>query len=314
MDARALLQATATAYGRLRTLDAEIRVSNDTDEGATGSHYRVKALYAAPDRYRFETVGKRADVTVTSGAEALHYWAAMKQFRRSSAVSTSQIKGLFNPDFPGGVAYLFPRIAEKIANVEVVRKELAESNGTHVHCVVLAVSYDSLGHAPWMPMGPVSFWISSETGLVLRMECTSSRRAPAEDEITITRQTLEFVRLVVNESIDSSMFVLEPPKGALDTSNPAAPGCFTGTGSGGSGGGYAEVRPDGSRFERRSSSTWIGETLVESSKMKIHGLTLECDRRYIFSDDKKDLRIEETVSGPLGENKLVHTIPLERKT
>jgi outer membrane lipoprotein-sorting protein len=312
MEARALLQATATAYAGLRTLDAEIRVSNETDEGATGSHYRVKALYAAPDRYRFETVGKRADVIVTNEAESLHYWAGMKQFRRSSSpVSSSQIRGLFNPDFPGGVAYLFPRIAEKIANVEIVREELAESNGTHVHCVVLEASYDSLGHAPWMATGPVSFWINSETGLVLRMECASSRRAPAEDEITITRQTLEFMRLVANESIDSSMFVFEPPKGALDMSNPAAPGCFIGTGGGG---GSAHVRPDGSRFERRSSSTWIGETLVESSKMKIHGLTLEFDRRYSFSDDKRDLRIEETVSGPLGESKLVHSIPLERKT
>jgi hypothetical protein len=48
----------------------------------------------------------------------------------------------------------------------------------------------------------------------------------------------------------------------------------------------------------RGAHEWQGDTLVERSDWKIRGLVLNFERRLTFSEDGKELRVEERVTGP----------------
>jgi hypothetical protein len=173
----------------------------------------------------------------------------------------------------------------------------------------LLVAYEPLPTSALLSSSPVTYWIDSRTHLVLRAEAEVSHRRPASDETATHKKIVEIARWESNAALAPDLFEYSPPPGAEDASQPPGRGRI----SIGGGGGGALVHPDKSKsMESWHHSEWSGDTLVEQLKLRLRGLDLIFERRLTFSEDGRELRIVERISGPEGQTEGVFTLPVRK--
>ncbi len=286
MDGRALLEAVGETYARMKSFEVEMLSTNESgdEDHLSSNSQRTRAFFAAPDKVRIEQGGAHGRVTVCDGEEVHHYFSRMKRYSGSRFEPGSSLTGSFRPEFPMmSEVFLFRQIAEKVVSAEIVREE--------EDARVVAVEYELL-HPHFMTCSPVTFHVDGRTNLVARMEGEVKHRMPMHDETHSSKNAIAYSHAVVDQEIPGATFEYAPPADAVDASE-------GGVGFGGGGGGFAHQSSDGARgVESWHSSNWKGEAYVEEWKARIRGVELRFERRLSFEGD--DLRIAETITGPLG--------------
>ncbi len=140
----------------------------------------------------------------------------------------------------------------------------------------------------------------------MRQQGEVGHRFPAEEEINWSRHTIAVRTVSVDEPLAAETFVLAPPP---DVKPEEDGGCGISVGGGS---GFIEYGTDENRrLEHRGSHEWDGDTLVEHSKWKMRGMTLQFERRLTFSADGKQLEIAERMTGPKGEVQGTYTLPVD---
>jgi hypothetical protein len=177
-----------------------------------------------------------------------------------------------------------------VADAESLREEVIEDEGEAVTCHVLSVKYELKREAGMlMSASPVIFWIDPQTHLLRMVKGDATFRVPARDETHTSRHTVSFRHEVVNQSIPLETFEFSPPVDAI-----AAHG-------GGTIQGHARFAGDRKNWiESSSSSDWADDAYVERSNLRIRGVGLTFERRIVFSEDQKEIRITERISGTKG--------------
>jgi hypothetical protein len=127
---------------------------------------------------------------------------------------------------------------------------------------------------------------------------------PTEEEIITQKHSISFVNAVIDEPIPAEIFTFVPPADAVDASS-----AFGISGRGGRGGSFPLPDRKG-HFEARDTHEWIGDTLLQRSKLRLHGVNLTLERRLTFSEDRRELKVVETITGPKGEKTLDLSVPL----
>lgn len=289
MDARAILDTVAKTYAKLKTLAVEVRITTESgDEGQMQrGEQRTRAYFAAPDRVRIEPAGPRGITTVTDGHQMHVYFgmAVPNRYSKASSPPRDRLPGMLQPEFPvgSGAVFLFQRIAEQVLATELVREEGSS--------LVLSVTYEPRPNSV-MSCSPVLLWIDSRTHLVSRLEGTVSHRMPAHNEVHVNRFSLALTSAVVDGPIPEETFSFAPPEDAVE----AGSGCVVGGGGGGS-----RSRGPAGNLETWTSHEWAGETVIERSKLRLHGIHLTIERRLTRSDDGRELRVIESITGPQGK-------------
>ncbi|MCZ2149758.1 MAG: hypothetical protein LC126_18515 [Bryobacterales bacterium] len=298
MDAILLLREVSSAYRGLKSLAVEaVMVTESGDEDLRRrEEQRVRFFYKAPDRIRYEPCGKKGTVEVNDG-EHLHTCFLLPgpgggaPYYRTATAEMCWLPHRFRPEFPlsNEPVFLFAGIEERVAKAEVLREE----DG----CYVVSVAYEPSPHPGVIAGGPVLYWVHPETWMVMRRQGDLGHRFPMGDEVQWSRHTVMVRTMGLNERLPEETFRFTPPAEAV------LAGGRSGTG-GGSGTAFSAGGPDGPRrLEHRGWHEWDGETLVDHSVWKTRGVTLNFERRMIFSTDGKEVRVEERIRGPLGEVK-----------
>jgi hypothetical protein len=300
MNARDILESVAAAYGALRTLSLEIvTVTESGDESNSGrSEQRTKAWFEAPHKVRMEQGGRRGMVLVTDGVDSHILFAAAgfpKYYSRHAARSIEHVPGVFRSEF-GAVGghpppFLFFRIAEKVISVEVTAEE--------PDSFLIAAIYDEPPNPMRRLSSPVQFSVDSRTRLIKRVEAEVTMRTPAYDGVRISKHAVSFENAIIDEPIPPDVFTFVPPADAVLHTGPG--GFAFGRGSGAGGGG---------RIATSRHRSQDGETMIDTYKLKAHGLDLTFERRLTFSQDGRELTISERIIGPRGETTRDLTMPL----
>lgn len=307
MDALALLRNVSEAYRALQTLavEASLVTESGDENNNQRSEQRVRFLYAAPDRIRYYTLGNKRVTQVADGeylhsAFGAHGIPGASRYMKTPVAQMHHLPHLFRPDFPlagGDDPFLFIGIDERVTAAQHLRDE----DGCHV----VSVESEPPPHPAMVAGSAILYWIDAKTLMVMRQQGDMGHRFPTEEEVHWTRHTTAVRRILIDDPLPHDAFVFTPPPGVVEE-----PGGVCGVTTGG-GGGFSMRRPDGQGIEHRSSHAWEGDTLVERSRWKTRGVTLDFERRLTFSPGDKELRIEERVTGPKGETATNLTLPLE---
>jgi outer membrane lipoprotein-sorting protein len=306
-DASELLRNVSDAYRAIRTLEIEaVNITESGDEDSSSRlEQRVRFLYSAPNRLRFDRCGKNGTLHVADGTR-LHqlnrHHLPFENGPRSSSVPIPEmlcLPGVFRPDFPltDDPIFLFQGIEQRVADAKILREE----DG----CYVVAVTYE---RSPDVGMihGDILFWVNTNTLIVMKQQGDLGHRFPAQDEVIWRRLTVAVRKIQLNEPISEDAFRFTPPPDAV---SPAAGRCGISVGGGG---GFIQHGPDErSRIEHRGSHKWQGDTLIEHSKWRMRGMDLTFERRLTFSGDEKELNIAERIEGPGGEAGGSFKLPLK---
>jgi hypothetical protein len=311
MNASAVLQEVARTYGNLQSLSTEIvSIDESGDEDSfSRSERRGVAFFVAPDRIRIEDGGRRGTVIVTNGTDLHTYFGAPKRYSRTTVQRPDLLPGWFRPEFPGaGPVFLFSRIAEQVIEAQILREEPFLSHGSETSCQIVSVTYEPSPHPGLTVTSPVTFWVDSGTRLILRMDGEITHRMPAQAETHTNKRVVSFWHVAMNGPISADTFEYTPPADAVDTSDPRGRG---GCVSGGGGGGNASFGPDKSKWvENWHSHDWAGDTLIERDKLRLGGIDLTFERRLTFSEDRRELRVSERITGPTGQTQHDASIPV----
>jgi hypothetical protein len=285
MDALTLLREVSEAYRGLQSLELEAVIIGEWgDENANSrSERRVRFFYAAPDRIREEPCGKGGILHIADGK---HFHSDhVSGEPRCTSLPVAEVHPLpyfFNPEWPTSeAAFLYQRIRERVVSAEILRLE----DG----CYVVSVEYRKRPLNPTMVKAPVLFWVDERNRMVMRRQGKSGHRPTTEDEVFWSRHTVMVQKMRANEPIPEETFQFTPPpRPALETGH-------------GGRGFVGHNRGEKRLFESHRSYEWQGETLVEHAKFVLRGMNLAFRRRLSFSDDGKELRVIERVSGPKGK-------------
>jgi len=282
MNAMAVLESVARAYDGLKTLSVEIvNFAESGDEGhSTRYSWRRKAWFEAPNKFREEKPGANGSVLVNDGVNFHLFWRSTRM-RSKYAVRDGYLQGLFQPEHvqvgDNTPVFLFPRIADTVLSAEILEEEPAS--------ILVSVEYDpQLYPAQWFS-SPVQYWIDPKTHLVSRLVTEISMQL--HDQIAVRRHSVSYVDAVIDEPIAPEVFTFTPPADAVDSSNPSR------TSSGDNG--VSDTVHGGHSHE------WEGETLVERYKLSAHGAEFTFERRLIFSEDRRELKVSERIVGPNGD-------------
>ena len=134
MDARALLDSVAAAYGALETLQGEaLAISQSEEEGwSQRTEARLKFYYAAPGRIRVEQPGRMGSVMVSDGIELKSFFAQHRRYFRHPAPPPDQLPGVFLPELPmapGHGPVLFGTIGQRVLEAELRSDETLTLDG-----------------------------------------------------------------------------------------------------------------------------------------------------------------------------------------
>jgi len=295
MDAVALLDEVAAAYRGLTSLAVEMRsIQGDEDRK---QERRVLGAYVAPDRFRLGDGGKHGHVAVSNGLESASYFRRMKRFHRNTLAARDQSPGVFRPDYPAGVAFLFERINESVMRAEFMGDGPVRMGDTELLCHVVRVKYEQARVSALHSTSPVEFWIHPVSKMVLRMECESTMRRPGDEDTETSKQVLAFVSLRINEAIAPEQFEIQLPPDAIDTP-------LGGIGEGGGSVG-------GKGREHWSSLSREGKEVILQSRYVIEGIALKFERRLTISEDRKSVRVADQIVSSGGSVEFEHTLPLE---
>jgi outer membrane lipoprotein-sorting protein len=228
MDARALLDSVAAAYGALRTLQGEaLSISLAEEEGwSQRTETRLKFFYAAPDRIRVEQPGRRGSVMVSNGTELKRFSRDHARYFRSSAPPLDLLSGVFVPESPAPThgPVLFGNIGKRVLEAETMDDETLVVDGAETPCHVVSALYD---REDWLQAGvnhPVRFSIDARNRLVLRMEGKLDPQPLPELIRPPVRWTLAITRLTANGEIPEGVFEFTPPEGVSEYRPGMAPG------------------------------------------------------------------------------------------
>jgi outer membrane lipoprotein-sorting protein len=294
MDAMRILAEVSDAYRRLRTLSvtATHLIECGDDNSGTSSHTRMRFLYAAPDRIRFEQLGRSGLLQVADGQNVHTVFPRLPLDREPgySSMPASRMPFIphsFHSEFPlsGDAVFLFAGIEEKVESTEVVRQEQG--------CFVVSVRYVPLKHDSFIVReGPVFYWIRTDNRMVMRQQGRIGHRPPAGEDVYWSSHTISVDSLTINGDLPHDAFSFTPPPDATSVGGGAS--------SGGGSGFIENNADDAKRIEHRESHSWDGDTLVQQSRWKMRGLLLQFERRLSFSADGMELRVGERISGPKG--------------
>lgn len=299
-----VLSSVARAYAELKTLSVEIVSVTESGDGGNSSRstQRAKAWFEAPDKVRIEQGGRQGMALATDGVLRHYFYAHQgfpKRYSKGPANPRRHLPGLFRPDLAtlGGQppTFLFSRIAEKVASAEILT-EGPES-------FLVSATYAEPTNPLRRLSSPVQYSVDSRTRLVSRIEGEVSTRMPVRDVARVSKHTVSFESMIVDEPISPEVFTFVPPADALDVSG-------SGGGIGGGGGGSFPGPGGIGRFESHHQHEWVGETLVERYKLRVHGIDLSFERRLTFSEDRRELMVSERITGPRGETTRDLTLPL----
>jgi outer membrane lipoprotein-sorting protein len=291
MEAMAVLESVARAYAGLKTLSVEIvNFAESGDEGqSTRNSWRCKAWFEAPNKLREEKPGANGSVLVNDGVNHYLFWMSTKVYSKH-AVRDRYLQGLFDPGHvqlgDNSPAFLFPRIADTVVSAEILEEGRAS--------ILISVDYEpALYPARWFS-SPVQYWIDPKTHLVSRLEAEISMQM--HNYVDVRRHTVSYVDAVIDEPIPLELFTFTPPADAVDPSDPSR------TSSGDSG---VSVTVHGGHTHE-----WVGETLVERYELSARGAGFTFERRLTFSEDRRELKVSETITGPTGDVKYDLSVPL----
>lgn len=284
MDGRALLETVGETYARLKSFEVEIlstHASGDEDHFSSNSQ-RARAFFVAPDKMRIERGGAHGSVLVTDGVDSHRYFAHMKQYSRAAFEPQFLMQGSFRPEFPMmSEAFLFARIAEKVVSAEIVREE--------EDAMTVVVEYEAMAQQI-ITCSAVTFRVDRRTNLVAQVEGEVTSRFPGQ-EMHASRNSVVYSHAVIDREIPAATFEYAPPADAVDQPR-------MGRGRGG-GSGFARRSSDGKKdCQEWHSSWWEGEEWREQKELRLRGVELKFERRLSFEGE--DLRIAETITGPLG--------------
>jgi hypothetical protein len=309
MDARAILEDVARAYTRLNTLSLEIISETESGDEASSNRgsLRTRAWFEAPHKIRIEQNGQNGILIVTDGTEVHSYFAHAKRYSKRPH-PPEFLPGTFQPRhavFGGPPPFLFSRLAETVSSVNLI-EETPDS-------VELSVVYEPNPDLRiWWLSSPVRYRIDSRTNLISRIEAEVSHRIPAHDETRVRRHVISFVNAVVDEPVLAEIFQFVPPADAIEASQAGRSG---GRVSIGGGGGFAGVHRGASgqrTYESHHSHEWDGEVLIERYKLRLQGVDVTFERRLTFSEDRRELRISETIAGSNGQTSHDFVLPLSQ--
>jgi outer membrane lipoprotein-sorting protein len=308
MDARALIETVAETYRGLETLAVDLVITEDSDDEGGSMHrvQRAKAFFATPDKVRIEDGGRRGNITVADGGDVYQYHPHPKRYSKHPLQADRFLPGLFRTDLVllSNQPFLFGRIAERIADAEILREEFLDGESTP--CLVLRVTYDPPDHAGRLwTWSPVLFWIDSRTHLVSKLEGDVTVQHPGREEAKTSRWSLRFENVVVNRPIAAETFELVAPPDAMDISDPKNRSNV----SGGGGGGSVQFR-GGQQFQTSHSHQWAGDTLVGQMRYKMWGFEIVFERRLSLSDDRSEVLVVERVIGPKGQTEREFSVPV----
>ncbi len=302
MDARAILENVARAYSGLTTLSLEIISETESGDEASSSRgsQRTKAWFEAPNKIRIEQNGRNGMLIVTDGADVHSYFTHAKRYSKRPH-PPEFLPGAFKPRhavFGGPPPFLFSRLAENVASVNLL-EETPDS-------VVLSVVYERNPDLRiWWLSSPVRYRIDSRTNLITRIEAEVSHRTPAHDETRVSRHVISFINVVVDEPVRAEIFQFVPPADAIEASQ----GRFSFSSGGGFAGSHGAG--DGKRtYESHHSHDWDGDTLIERYKLRMQGVDVTFERRLTFSEDRRELRISETIASAKGQTTHDFVLPL----
>src|SRR5690242_19325754 len=144
MDALALLRDVSDSYRALTTIAVEASlIAESGDENSNSrNEQRVRFLYAAPNRVRYEPLGGQGVAHVVDGEFQHTVFGGPRfpggvRYTKTPAAQMHRLPHLFRPDFPfagGDEPYLFIGIDQRVTAAEHWRDE----DGCHV----VAVSYE----------------------------------------------------------------------------------------------------------------------------------------------------------------------------
>ncbi|HEY1753917.1 MAG TPA: hypothetical protein VGG72_00870 [Bryobacteraceae bacterium] len=287
----AVLESVARAYAGLKTLSVEMLSVTESNHAGSSNRggQRNKAWFESPDRVRIETGGRNGMVLVTDGIDWHTFFTLPKRYLKRSSVRGRPLPGEFRPEhaalFGNPPVFLFPRIAERVKSTEILARD-GDS-------ILISVAYEEPDHPLVRLSSPVQYSIDAKTHLVSRIEGEVSMRMPAQDETTVRKHAVSFANAVVDEPFAADVFTFVPPADAVE--GPRGRGGFIG----GGGGGFVGSGRKG-RFENRHSHEWEGDTLVQTYTLRMHGIDVTFERRLTFSEDRSELKVSETISGPAG--------------
>ena len=307
MDARSILENVAHAYSRLNTLSVEIISETESGDEASSNRgsLRTRAWFEAPHKIRIEQNGQNGILIVTDGADVHSYFAHAKRYSKRPHPAEF-LPGSFQPRhavFEGPPPFLFSRLAETASSVNLV-EETPDS-------VVLSVVYEPNPDLRiWWLSSPVQYRIDSRTNLISRIEAEVSHRIPAHDETRVRKYVISFVNAVVDEPVLAEIFQFVPPSDAIEASQAGRPGGRVSLRSGGGFAGSYGSAGEKRTYESHHSHEWDGEVLIERYKLRLHGADVTFERRLTFSEDRRELRISETIASAKGQTDHDFVLPL----
>jgi hypothetical protein len=303
MDAITLLHEVAATYRNLQTLTltATLIQESGDEEANQRSQRRVHFAYAAPDRMRCQTGGPMGVLTVADGKDLHTCFGRPFNGPRYHSVPISEtgpLPHLFQPEFASsGETFLFPEIDQFVVRSEILREE----DG----CQVVSVSYPPPPHQSLFTGDSVLFWIDPLSHMVMRYQGRMGHRMPMRDRVTWSNHTVVLREFRLNPELEDDTFRFVPPPGSQ-------PEDFTGS-AGWIGGGSGFSRHSGDpkqHLEFQGSHNWEGDVLVEHGKWKMRGIQFDLERRFEFSDDEKELRVTEKITGPQGNAEMSCKLPV----
>jgi hypothetical protein len=286
MDAMELLENVSQAYANLKSLAVEIRsvTESDHDGSSNRAETRSKAWFEPPYKVRIEEGGAHGTIMATDGIEMHFYHGQTKCYSMGPAVPEKYLPGVFQPKYHAlaGNLFLFPRIAEQVASVEVLEET---PDGIRV-----AVTYDSPKEDHVFRLSsPVEYWIDPRTKLVVKLKGEMTIRMPGRDTTQTNRHTVFFEHVAVDAPLAPAMFQSVRPTDAVDPPR-------------GSGGGVSASRGDGKGpYEIETTHEWVDGTLIERETLRANGMDLKLERRLKFSEDGRELTVSERIVTPAGE-------------
>jgi outer membrane lipoprotein-sorting protein len=200
-DAREHLKRTAQTYKQLRSIKLE---SEAEQTNGTGSRKltAILTLYASlPYKARVDTKDSLSTVRgilISNGKSVVEYRVRQKEYSvlpgRGLSLSFSPQRGV------GWGEMLYDTIAEGIKEATVRGNQLVQVGNDQIPCVVVDADYGELTK--------YTFWIASDTGLVLRRLVTIWNGAHTKSILSTVRA------LTLNEPIPDNVFEFEPPDDA----------------------------------------------------------------------------------------------------
>jgi peroxiredoxin/outer membrane lipoprotein-sorting protein len=216
-----LLKAVGARYGTLETFHFEALEVTRTSSGAFERTTKNRVVTALDPRGRSRVEfddGSTGGITVSNGDTTWVYFPHLKKYSKFSGMPLegagegSQARGL---DFSGIAQRYTSRyrgVSDSLIAAKSVNGETIEVGGRPFQCQVVEAQYRP---PPGVADGSITrtYWIDSESKLVLRERSVASMKPPKLDAPVVVRQVIEFRHARAGGTLPDDLFVFQPPPG-----------------------------------------------------------------------------------------------------